>query len=60
MPISITKVSTIDNEQEKEKLKGKGVVVAGSVYTKKEEGNTENENDVGVVIETKNNTDAQN
>ena len=60
MPISITKVSTIDNEQEKEKLKGKGVVVAGSVYTKKEEGNAENENDVGVVIETKNNTDAQN
>ena len=58
MPISITKVSTIDNEQEKEKLKGKGVVVAGSVYTKKEEGNPENE--VGVIEETKINTEAQN
>ena len=34
--------------------------MAGSVYAKKEEGNAENENDVGVVIETKNNTDAQN
>ena len=58
MPISITKVSTIDNEQEKEKLKGKGVVVAGSVYTKKEEVNPENE--VGVIEETKINTEAQN
>ena len=58
MPISITKVSTIDNEQEKEKLKGKGVVVAGSVYTKKEEGNPENE--VGVIEETKINTEVQN
>ena len=60
MPISITKVSTVDNEQEKEKLKGKGVVVAGSVYTKKEEGNPENENEVGVIEETKINTEAQN
>ena len=48
MPISIAKVSNIDNEQEK--LKGKGVVVAGSVYTKKDEENLENENE-GVVIE---------
>ena len=30
-PASITQLSTIDNEQEKEKLKGKGVVVAGSL-----------------------------
>ena len=59
MPISINKIS-IDNEQEKEKLKGKGVVVAGSVYTKKEEGNPENENEVGVIEETKINTEAQN
>ena len=59
MPISITKISTIDNEQEKEKLKGKGVIVAGSVYSKKEEEN-ENDND-GVVIEsTKIDADVQN
>jgi len=59
MPISITKISTIDNEQEKEKLKGKGVIVAGSVYNKKEEEN-ENDND-GVVIEsTKIDADVQN
>ena len=57
MPISMTKISTTDNEQEKEKLKGKGVIVAGSVYSKKEE---ENDND-GVVIEsTKIDADAQN
>ena len=31
LPVSITKVSNIDNEQEKEKLKGKGVIVAGSL-----------------------------
>ena len=37
MPISITKVSIVDNEQEKEKLKGKGVVISGSLYNKKEE-----------------------
>ena len=37
LPISITKVSTVDNEQEKEKLKGKGVTVAGSLDTNKEE-----------------------
>ena len=56
MPISINKIS-IDNEQEKEKLKGKGVIIAGSVYNKKEE---ENEND-GVVIEsTKIDSDVQN
>ena len=42
MPISISK-STIDNEQEK--LKGKGVVVEGSLYNKKEEENLENENE---------------
>ena len=56
MPISINKIS-IDNEQEKEKLKGKGVIIAGTVYNKKEE---ENEND-GVVIEsTKIDSDVQN
>ena len=57
MPISITKVSSIDNEQEK--LKGKGGVVAGSVYTKKEEEN-ENDNDNTVVETTKIDTDVQN
>ena len=31
LPVSITKVSNVDNEQEKEKLKGKGVIVAGSL-----------------------------
>ena len=31
LPVSITKVSNIDTEQEKEKLKGKGVIVAGSL-----------------------------
>ena len=51
MPISITKVSSIDNEQEK--LKGKGVVVAGSVYAKKEEENLENENEEVTVETTK-------
>jgi len=56
MPISINKIS-IDNEQEKEKLKGKGVIIEGSVYNKKEE---ENDND-GVVIEsTKIDADVQN
>ena len=56
MPISINKIS-IDNEQEKEKLKGKGVIIEGSVYNKKEE---ENDND-GVVIEsTKLDADVQN
>ena len=57
MPISITKVSSIDNEQEK--LKGKGGVVAGSVYTKKEE-NLENENDEVTVETTKIDADVQN
>jgi membrane associated rhomboid family serine protease len=57
MPISITKVSSIDNEQEK--LKGKGVVVAGSVYTKKEE-NLENENEEVTVETTKIDADVQN
>ena len=57
MPISITKVSSIDNEQEK--LKGKGVVVAGSVYTKKEE-NLENENEEVTVETTKIDSDVQN
>ena len=61
MPISITKASSIDNEQEKEKLKGKGVVIAGSVYTKKEEENeNENDNDNTVVETTKIDTDVQN
>ena len=59
MPISITKTSSIDNEQEKEKLKGKGVVVAGSVYTKKEEEN-DVENDNEVIKATKIDSDAQN
>ena len=58
MPISITKVSSIDNEQEK--LKGKGVVVAGSVYAKKEEENLENENEEVTVETTKIDSDAQN
>ena len=31
LPVYITKVSNIDTEQEKEKLKGKGVIVAGSL-----------------------------
>ena len=59
MPISITKISTIDNEQEKEKLKGKGVIVAGSVYSKKEEEN-ENDNDHVVIESTKIDADVQN
>ena len=58
MPISITKVSSIDNEQEK--LKGKGVVVAGSVYAKKEEENLENENEEVTVETTKIDADVQN
>ena len=41
LPISITKVSTVDNEQEKEKLKGKGVKVAGTLDNIKEEEETE-------------------
>ena len=58
MPISITKVSSIDNEQEK--LKGKGVIVAGSVYAKKEEENLENENEEVTVETTKIDSDVQN
>ena len=58
MPISITKVSSIDNEQEK--LKGNGVVVAGSVYAKKEEENLENENEEVTVETTKIDSDVQN
>ena len=60
VPISITKITNIDNEQEKEKLKGKGVVVAGSVYTKKDEENLENDNDAVVIEATKIDSDAQN
>ena len=41
LPISITKVSTVDNEQEKEKLKGKGVKVAGTLDNIKEEEESE-------------------
>ena len=38
MPISIAKVSiVVDSEQEKEKLKGKGVVTSGSLFNTKEE-----------------------
>ena len=56
MPISINKIS-IDNEQEKEKLKGKGVIIEGSVYNKKEE---ENDNDNVVIESTKIDADVQN
>jgi membrane associated rhomboid family serine protease len=56
MPISINKIS-IDNEQEKEKLKGKGVIIEGSVYNKKEE---ENDNDSVVIESTKIDADVQN
>ena len=45
LPISITKVSTVDNEQEKEKLKGKGVVIAGSLDNAKEEEEQIEQND---------------
>ena len=37
LPVSITKISNIDNEQEKEKLKGKGVIVAGTFDKNAEE-----------------------
>ncbi len=37
LPVSITKISNIDNEQEKEKLKGKGVIVAGTLDKNVEE-----------------------
>ena len=37
LPVSITKISNVDNEQEKEKLKGKGVVVAGALDKNVEE-----------------------
>ena len=41
LPVTITKVSNVDNEQEKEKLKGKGVIVAGSLDNPKEEEESE-------------------
>ena len=47
LPVSITKVSVIDNEQEKEKLKGKGVVVAGALdNTKKEDTDNQGNNNL--------------
>lgn len=51
MPISITKISSIDNEQEKEKLKGKGVVVAGSLDNRKEEEEVKQINEVQISVE---------
>ena len=56
-PVSITKVSTIDNEQEKEKLKGKGVVIAGSLENPKKEeiDNQENNNVQSNTIEVNEN-----
>ena len=49
LPVTITKVSNIDNEQEKEKLKGKGVVVAGSLDNPKEEEEFEiQKNDINI------------
>lgn len=56
-PVSITKVSTIDNEQEKEKLKGKGVVIAGSLENPKKEeiDNQENNNAQSNTIEVNEN-----
>ena len=37
MPISLTKVSIADNEQEKEKLKGKKVAISGPLHNTKDE-----------------------
>ena len=52
LPISITKVSTVDNEQEKEKLKGKGVKVAGHLDNiKEEEENEQQKNEIHNTIE---------
>ena len=42
MPISITKMANIDNEQEKEKLKEKKVIVAGSLDNRKENKGSNN------------------
>ena len=43
LPVTITKVSNVDNEQEKEKLKGKGVIIAGSLDNPKEEDESESQ-----------------
>ena len=52
LPVTITKVSNVDNEQEKEKLKGKGVIIAGSLYNPKEEEESETQkNDVNNNVE---------
>ena len=51
IPISITKASTVDNEQEKEKLKGKGVVIAGSLDDRKEEEEIKQINELSNTIE---------
>ena len=52
LPVSITKVSTVDNEQEKEKLKGKGVKVAGTLDNIKDEEETEQQkNEVPNTVE---------
>ena len=42
MPISITKMGNIDNEQEKEKLKGKKVILAGSLDNEKQNKRSDN------------------
>jgi hypothetical protein len=51
MPVSLTKISTIDNEQEKEKLKGKGVVIAGSLDNIKEEEKENQNTEVSITVE---------
>ena len=51
MPVSLTKISTIDNEQEKEKLKGKGVVIAGSLDNIKEEERENQNTEVSITVE---------
>ena len=42
MPISITKMGNIDTEQEKEKLKGKKVILAGSLDNEKQNKRSDN------------------
>ena len=59
IPISIAKVSTLGIELEKEKLKGKGVVIEGSLDGKKEDENfNDNDNEkLGVNMENNDNND---
>ncbi len=60
IPISITKVSTIDIEQEKEKLKGKGVVVEGCLEEGKlDENEIENDNE-NIAVNTEKNDNNEN